>query len=450
MQALISSGMRYIRRHGEQFSRLAGEGAYVLLGQIAAVLGSLVLVRVLTEYLEPAQYGQLALSMTAAGLMNQLIMGAVSNGIGRFYSVAVENNDAAGYYAGAVRLFAYAAATVCVSGGLLLTWLPYAGIVLPLIAVSIVNGCASALNNLQNASRRRAMVALHGAMDAWLRVALTYAVLVYVSVAAAAVLFAYALGSLLVCISQFLQLPPQLRHRMPHTSKAQNGERWTKQIWAFSWPFAAWGVFTWAQQASDRWALQAFTSTTQVGQYAVAFQLSFAPIGMATGLFISLVSPILFEQAGDASDPRRNARNHAVAMRLAVLGLCVTGAGFLFTLAFHESIFRLLVAASFRSASRFLPWLVLAGGLFAAGQTLSLKFLSEIRPQVLLRVKIATATLGAIANVAGARAFGVTGVIAAVLLFSATYFAWMLGLALSDNTAAANPRSPSAQSSNRL
>jgi O-antigen/teichoic acid export membrane protein len=36
--------------------------------------GALVLVRVLTEYLTPAQYGQLALGLTVAGLVNQVVM----------------------------------------------------------------------------------------------------------------------------------------------------------------------------------------------------------------------------------------------------------------------------------------------------------------------------------------------------------------------------------------
>ncbi len=76
-----------------RFQRLAKEGSWIVAGQIATVLGALVLVRVLTEYLEPAQYGQLALGLTVAGLVNQVVMGGVLAGIGRFYSIAAEAND---------------------------------------------------------------------------------------------------------------------------------------------------------------------------------------------------------------------------------------------------------------------------------------------------------------------------------------------------------------------
>ena len=91
-----------------RFQRLAVEGGWVVLGQIAAALGALALVRALTEYLEPAQYGQLALGLTVASLVNQVIMGGVTAGIGRFYSIAAEKNDLLGYMNASLQLMGYA------------------------------------------------------------------------------------------------------------------------------------------------------------------------------------------------------------------------------------------------------------------------------------------------------------------------------------------------------
>ena len=61
--------------------RLAKEGSWILSGQISSVIGSLVLVRVLTEYLEPSEYGYLALGLTFASLVNQLVMVGLIAGI---------------------------------------------------------------------------------------------------------------------------------------------------------------------------------------------------------------------------------------------------------------------------------------------------------------------------------------------------------------------------------
>ena len=91
-----------------RIKRLAKEGSWIVAGQIASVVGALVIVRVLTEHLAPAEYGQLALGMTVAGLVNQVAMGGVISGIGRFYSIAAEKGDLLGYLKASKRLMGYA------------------------------------------------------------------------------------------------------------------------------------------------------------------------------------------------------------------------------------------------------------------------------------------------------------------------------------------------------
>ena len=64
----------------QKYKHLFKESSWILIGQIATIIGSLVLVRVLTEYLDPVDYGILALGMTIAGLMNQVVTGASLKG----------------------------------------------------------------------------------------------------------------------------------------------------------------------------------------------------------------------------------------------------------------------------------------------------------------------------------------------------------------------------------
>ena len=64
--------------------RLFKEGTWIAIGQLVSIVGSIVLVRVITEYLEPARYGELALGLTVGGFINQVVMGGVAGGIGRF------------------------------------------------------------------------------------------------------------------------------------------------------------------------------------------------------------------------------------------------------------------------------------------------------------------------------------------------------------------------------
>jgi hypothetical protein len=91
----------------------------------------------------------------------------------------------------------------------------------------------------------------------------------------------------------------------------------------------------------------------------------------------------------------------------------------------HKWLFRLLVASEYREISYLLPWVVLAGGVFAAGQMLAMKLMSDMRSSAMTAAKITTALIGMLLNVAGAAFAGIEGVVGALIVFSGIYFVWM-------------------------
>ena len=426
--------MAEIKVISSRYYHLAKEGTWILLGQVSAVLGALVLVRVLTEYLDPVQYGRVALGLTVVGLVDQVAMGGLSNGISRFYSVAAEKRDFGGYLRASRRLIAYGTLIVFGAGATLLTglellggarWIGLAAAALLFAVLSIYN---STLSGIQNAARQRGVVAFHGALDVWLRILLAVSAILLLGSSGSAVVLGYAGSSLLVTTSQFIFL-----RRLIPRSPANGGDAraWMQRIWSYSWPFSIWGIFTWAQQSSDRWALEVFASTQEVGLYAVLFQLGYTPIAMATGMAVSFIGPILYQKSGDATSDARNANVHELAWRITLCCLAVTLLAFSLAIALHEWVFRFVVAAQFRSVSYLLPWVVLAGGLFAAAQMLALKLMSEMRPAAMLRVKIVTAVSGIVFNIYGASVAGTKGITVSAVAFSSVYFLWMLSLSKS-------------------
>ena len=414
--------------------RLLGEGSWVAGGQIVSLVGALVLVRVLTEYLTPAEYGQLALALTAVGLINQVALGGISAGAGRFYSIAKEKDDIAGYFRatrylllvaiGLIAVFTLATLSVMTLSSL------HQWIALALVAVfySVLAGTNSVLNNIQNAARQRSVVALHGGMDAWLKIGFAILIITVLGAQSSFVVLAFAGSSFVVILSQLVFL----RKLEPEVFSVQAEHLpldWETQIWSFSWPFTAWGLFTWVQQASDRWALEYFTGMSEVGQYAALFQLGYAPIGVLTGYSVTLIGPILYQRSGSAENLASNYSVHRLAWKMFYLALALTVGGFIFTAIMHEWLFAWLVAEDFRSNSNLLCWFVLAGGVFAAGQILSLKLLSELRSQTMITMKVVSALLGLFANVIGAAYFGLIGIIAALQFFSLVFVAWVVFLA---------------------
>ncbi len=183
------------------------------------------------------------------------------------------------------------------------------------------------------------------------------------------------------------------------------------------------------QQASDRWALAGFHGPETVGLYAVLSQLGYAPAATITAMTLTFLAPILYQHSGDASDAVRNAKVKGLVWRITFASLAVTVVGVLIALLTHVWLFRTLVSADYWEASQFLPWMVMAGGVFAAGQILALMMMSELRTRQMATAKIVTALLGVVFNSYGAIVGGLAGVVAAMVAYSLIHLGWMIWLA---------------------
>ncbi len=425
-----------VKRDFCRYRHLAKEGTWIIIGRIGSVLGSLALVRVLTGFLTPAEYGQLALSLTMVSLFGQVVFGGLGAGITRYYAIAAEKSDLHGYLAASRRLLIYAtiaslAIEFVVTMGL--GWIGYSqwiSIALAAMLLAILGSYNGTLNGIQNAARQRAIVAMHSGLDAWLKIGLAVALLRWFGTSSATVILGFAASAFLVTLSQFLFLRQTIRPLAPFSPRPKVGD-WPSQIWIYSWPFSTWGIFTWMQQASDRWALGLHGNAQDVGVYAVVFQLGYTPIMLVLSLSMTFLAPILYQRAGDATSAQRNQNVHQAIWRITIAALLLTGLAALTTAILHEWLFRLLVAAEFRLISYLLPWVILAGGVFAAGQMLSLKLMSEMKARELLVPKITTALVGIGLNILGASVAGVEGVVAALVAFSIIYLAWLIVLARS-------------------
>jgi hypothetical protein len=271
-------------------------------------------------------------------------------------------------------------------------------------------------------------VAWHNAVEPWLRLAIAVLILDSVGGGSRAVMGAYAVAALLVLCSQryFVQRTVSTQS----VSEAPDEAKWRDLIWRNAWPMGAWGAFVWAQGASDRWALEMFATTAAVGQYAVLFQLGYTPITLATSFLITFLGPVLFQRAVAASNASRNQDVKSLTWCFAGAALALTVIGTAAAMMWHGVVFAVLTdgASSYADVSPLLGGVVFAGGLFATGQILALKPTSDLQLTTLIAPKIVTAIIAVIGNVALARSYGVTGVVASLIIASAAYALWMAGI----------------------
>lgn len=411
-----------------RIKRLVKEGGWIVIGQIAVFAGGMVLVSVLTKYLDPTQYGQLALGLTVAGLLNAVVMGGVTNGIGRFYSIAAEKQDLVGYLRATRELLGYATTAAVFIGLILIAslhWLGYShwrGLAAAALVFSVLSGCNGTLSAIQNAARQRAIVAFHGGLDAWLKIGLAVSVMLWLGASSTAVVIGYACSSSLVAFSQLVFL----RRTIPvQKLQTTTDHQWKGQMWAYSMPFSVWGIFGWAQQSSASWALEVFATTETVGLYSVLSQLGYLPIQMATTTAMTFLMPILFARTGDAQSSDRNRNVRDLIKRLIFLGFCLTACAVLVATVLHSYIFHFFVDDAYFSVSYFLPWVVLAGGIFSVAQLYASRIMALLMTKKIIAASIGSSIIGIIAAVVGTYYFLLAGAVASMVIHAFAYLVWI-------------------------
>lgn len=421
-----------------RMQRLVGEGAWIVTGQVAAVLGSLAAVRVLTEYLTPAQYGELALGLTIAGLVNQVVMGGVGNGIGRFYSIAAEKGDLPGYLKASRRLLGYATLAVAAIASLLMLGLVWTdrtqwlGLAAAALIFALLAGYNSCLSGVQNAARQRQIVALHSALDSWLKIALAVGVMFWLGTSSTAVVIGYALSALIVTASQLVFLRRLASRHVRRAPGATTPAEWAGNMWRYGWPFSLWGVAAWLQSSSARWALETYEGLHHVGLFQVLMQFSY-PIQLAIGFTLSFVSPILFQRVGNAVDRDRIKAVRSVTRNIAMMALVLTLFLALISALFHDIIFFFIVGSDYHTVSHYLWAVILGAGMLGTSQLISVYLLCALRSKDITIAGVWTGFFGVLLNYSGAAVWGLQGSVFAQLTYATANMAWLFLLVYSGN-----------------
>ncbi|MDB4220767.1 oligosaccharide flippase family protein [Amylibacter sp.] len=412
-------------------SRLLHESFWIITGQITAVLGSFVLIRICTDNLTLAQYGELAIALSIAMVINQVISGGVTSSVGRHYSIALEKNQLSSYFSGSVVLIAGSFGLMlicCFLVALLLVysdnqeWLTFLVIV---TFLSMFNALNATMAEIQNAARKRLIVAVHAGTDAWLRVLFAVIFFIILDRSSEIVALAYLTAALVIACSHlyFLGLTLPISKVMWFKSTEN---KWFQSIWRQAWPLSFWGIFTAIQLGSDRWALGHFSSLEMVGAYAVLYQVGFVPMTLLGGVLTKLLGPIVFQKAGDATDLDRIEEVFKITKN-AVFGMLTVTLLISFAAYFwHDIVLKLLVNEAFRAFSYLLPIMVLAGGFQSCHHLIGLRITSGLSVRKIMVPQIVFAILFCILNSFGAYIGDLNGLVLCFLLGSLVSIIWIV------------------------
>jgi O-antigen/teichoic acid export membrane protein len=414
--------------------RLSFEIFWVGLGQALSVIGGLVGVRLLTDLLAPDIYGELTLGLTAAAFSNQIIYGPLANSFLRFFAPAKEANQLSQYFEGIKTILTK---TMFVIVGIFIPIFVFSLVIgygkwIPLLALSLILsvliGCNLSFDTIQNAARQRPVVALHQGAGQWLKFIVAVILINILGSFSTIALLGFIFSAATIFVSQcyfFRRIIAPLINERRLFSFSMNNNDWSRKMYSYAWPFSTFGLFTWALLSSDRWALQLFTSTSEVGLYSVLFQLGYLPMVLMSTLLTQIVLPVIFSKAGDGTDSTRTNAAYKMNVKLTVASFVLAMVVSAVTYFYHKQIFSYLVAPAYRHISMLLPFMTLASGLFMTAETAALFLTINLDTRILIKPKIVTAILGILFNLIGAYLFGIRGIVFACIGFAILYFLWI-------------------------
>lgn len=424
--ARVSVPLAEVRGRG-----LLAETVWLGVGRALAALGAIASIRILTDVLPPAAYGDLMLGMSGAMLAQALLFSPISTTLQRFYSASQENQTGGGYWRAAVFAINLTNGLVLLVGLALALALTATGhqdwgpLVAAATIFAVCGGFAGIFDGVQNAARNRRLVAMHQVFDQWLRIGMAIVLTTLAGASGWAGMAGFAAAAALTAVSRWWFFQPQ---RQLFRAQAGSARESRSEMAGYAWPFVCWGFCFWATHACDRWTLRLFSDAAEVGYYAVLFQLGVYPLQLLTDLIQQLLGPIFFSRAGDGRDRLRMQSLFSLQWRILgvtfPLVMAATAAAWLLS----DWILYIFAAPAYHGCAPLLPVMTLAGGLAAATQVASLALISGRNVRPLLPVRVGGSILICVLCGIGGAWMGTTGIVWSLLAGHSVMCLWTLWL----------------------
>ena len=426
------------RSYWIQILRLRSEALWVFVGQLGTAMGVLFGVKILTQVLDPLEFGRLALANTVVLLIGTNLFGPLGQGFMRFWSISQERGQVEEFVITSNR---YARVLIAIILGVSLIllifssftgWLGWPVLITVSLLVGALTGYLGLRLSVFLAARKRKVVALANTGAAFLKPLIaTFFVITLVS-NANCVMWGYlvAIFAVMCVIEHFYRktirdaLTASRTSEKPRPGYGNLG----REILTFSWPFCVWGIFGWIHQSCDRWSLQAFHGSDVVGAFSVIAVLAVYPLIFGANFLNNLFLPIAYERAGNlTSSASIQSANKVLYL---MTGVYVIGASTLIIvfLFLHGEVVLLMSNVNYTEFSSLLPGLTAAWAFFYLGQMFSGFGLLANKPKKYILPILVSALTAACATFILSKGYGPVGVVWGLGIAGTVYAAWFVAI----------------------
>lgn len=385
---------------------------WVAGGQVATALGTLLGVRLLTEFVEPSVFGIVSLGLGVVALLVNVTCTPIAQAALHFYPGMAARGELSALRAALFRCerqSALFAAIVLIIAAVIYGSAAGGSVVLVLLlGMLLACDCWRTINlSLMNAARNHRGYALLMAGDAWARPLIATAIVLAFGQSPTAVLASYVLAA-----ASILLVFSARREKVEPTPEIDSTAL-DRRLWSYAMPLVPLGLIGWANGLGDRYLIGGLLGVTEAGVYAAAYGLASRPLLMLGGTIELFVRPI-YQGAVSAAD-------HSKANRVLLLWFAaVVGAGVasvLLIALLRDELARVFLGAQYRSGAALMPWI--AGGymLLTIAQVFERICYAHARTTRVLLIQATTAVAAAIATTGGILLWGITGAAMAVPVY---------------------------------
>jgi O-antigen/teichoic acid export membrane protein len=413
------------------------DGAWVLLGQMSSAAGTLVGVRLLTEVLDPAVFGSVALVTGVVALaLSASSMGTLQAVLRLFPDCSREGTldllrgAASRKTTRATLWFGSALAVGCLIYSVASQSSLWSFVFVPGLLI-VDTACSFQLTLLNAAGRQRLMAVWMGA-GSWSRTIFALVAVKLLGGNADAVLWGYLVGSgFLLAVfynaatAGYSKGRPDTRAGAAFVIGPDTRQGLEADLARYGKPLALLGLVGWLSGQADRYIIGGLLGLSFAGQYAAVYGLVSKPFLMAGGSIELIFRQVFYApvSSGDLSQARK-----IFWQWLALVG-AISAIGVLGFSVFYSKIASVLLAESYRDSAHLMPWIAIGYGLFLFSQVLERVCYATKETGAVLMIQ----TVGAISSIPvsaiGALWWGMTGAALAVpcyfglQLAAAIYFA---------------------------
>jgi O-antigen/teichoic acid export membrane protein len=403
--------------------RLAGEMFWVFSGTLVSMSVALAGTRFLTTFISPAEYGRLALMISVAVLVDQVVGHAIGGAAMRFYPIYRAEGRLSELRRIILRSWLFG-----VAGGVLaliiVSFLQQPAVhLLPFLTIGFALGLlVSGIGvRLAEGARRRGVAAAFRSAFEVVRFGLAAAFILLGSATAESAMAGFMVGALVVAALHWYYAGFRLLGEACQAEALDGRTPTAMSFREYAGPLSVVGLGSWGFLMSPIWALGWHGELSEVGTFSAYYQLAFVPMLLVSGLLLTFLAPIVYETTMESIDKAMRGTYLLAAITLSGVIIVVVLAAVL-----HHGLAILLLGEAFRADSWIFPWLIMAGGMYGVAQQLLLRLRAEMKVITLAAIQLGFAAFAAASYSLAASHFALEGVVYAVSAVNAM----LLGLSV--------------------